>query len=62
MLGCDDKKDCGAIKGKEKDIINLLVTQMIREESIERIIMVAAAAFVEYAEHQNNKANDPRVS
>ena len=29
MLGCDDEKECGAIKGKADVIVSMLVTQMI---------------------------------
>ena len=65
MLGCDDEKECGAIKGKAEVIINMLVTQMVRDESIERVIMVAAEAFIDFAEHMKKKAdktNTPNVS
>ena len=65
MLGCDDEKECSAIKGNEKAIITMLVTQMIRNESIERVIMVAAEAFIDFAEHEMKRAgktNNSNVS
>lgn len=65
MLGCDDEKECGAIKGKEEAIITMLVTQMIRNESIEKVIMVAAEAFIDFAEHEMKRADktsNPNVS
>ena len=62
MLCCDNSKECGVIRGKEKDIIALLVDQMVKDERIERIIMVAAEAFIDYAEHQNKLANNPTIS
>lgn len=62
MLGADDEKECGVIKGKVENVISMLVTQMIRDESIERVITVAAQAFIDYAEHQKKPANNPNIS
>jgi dTDP-4-dehydrorhamnose reductase len=62
MIGSEDKKDSGIIREKAVDIINMLVNQMIRDEHIERIIMVAAQAFIDYAEHQKKPANNPNIS
>ena len=62
MIGSEDEKDSGIVRGKVRDIITMLVNQMIREEQIERIIMVAAQAFIDYAEHQKKPANNPNIS
>ena len=62
MLCSDNSRECGAIRGIEKDIITLLVDQMVKDERIERIIMVAAEAFIDYAEHQKKLANNPTIS
>ena len=63
MLGTDADRECGVVRGKEKNIISMLVTQMVNHEDIERIIMVAADAFINYAEHmkKDNKANKPNA-
>lgn len=62
MLGTDDVQECGVVRGKEKNIISMIVTQMVNHEEIERIIMVAADAFINYAEHQKKLANNPNIS
>lgn len=40
----------------------MIVNQMVNHEEIERIIMVAAEAFINYAEHQKKLANNPNIS
>ena len=50
---------------KKNAVLSKLVTQMVRGESIERVIMVAAEAFIDFAEHMKKKAdktNTPNVS
>ena len=62
MLGCDDKKEYGCITGKGEDMISMLVNLMIKDEFIEKAVMIAVEVFADRAEHLKNKANDPRVS
>lgn len=63
MLGMDDVQECGVVRGKEKNIISMIVNQMVNHEEIERIIMVAADVFINYAEYmkEDNKANNPNA-
>ena len=41
----------------------MIVNQMVNHEEIERIIMVAADVFINYAEYmkEDNKANNPNA-
>ena len=61
LLGGDAEKDCGAIKGRTKDLVLMLVMQMVRQEDVAHLIMSAASAFIEYHE-DNAKGQQQKLS
>lgn len=54
-LGGSSTNECGAIRGETKSIVQMIVSQMLAQKDIAKVIMCAAEVFVECMEEEANK-------
>lgn len=60
-IGADAERECGAIKGKTKEIVAMIVSQMIRQKDIEKIIMCSAEAYMDYLKDMANAEGQQQI-
>lgn len=60
-IGADAEREYGAIKGNPKEIIVMIVQQMIQQKDIEQIIMCSAEAYMDYLRDMANAEGQQQI-